>query len=58
MAAPVAEHKPVNLVLLYTLKAGVTPADFEAWALAFEEHGMDAHAKAVAAREPVTVGIR
>lgn len=29
--APVAEHKPVNLVLLYSLKAGVTPADFEAW---------------------------
>lgn len=29
--APVAEHKPVNLILLYTLKAGVTPADFEAW---------------------------
>ncbi len=24
-------HHPVNLVLLYTLKDGVTPADFEAW---------------------------
>ncbi|MDP3294600.1 MAG: EAL domain-containing protein [Nevskia sp.] len=33
-------------------------ADFEAWAVAFEENGMDAHATAVAAREPVTVGIR
>lgn len=33
-------------------------ADFEAWAVAFEENGMDAHAVAVAAREPVTVGIR
>lgn len=29
--APVAEHKKINLILLYTLKAGVTPADFEAW---------------------------
>ena len=29
--APVAVHKPVNLVILYSLKAGVTPADFEAW---------------------------
>ncbi len=33
-------------------------ADFEAWAVAFEGNGMDAHATAVAAREPVTVGIR
>ncbi|WP_293394542.1 EAL domain-containing protein [Nevskia sp.] len=33
-------------------------ADFETWAVAFEENGMDAHATAVAAREPVTVGIR
>ncbi len=33
-------------------------ADFEAWAVAFEENGMDAHANAVAAREPVTAGIR
>ncbi len=30
-SAPVAKHKPVNLMILYTLKAGVTPADFEAW---------------------------
>lgn len=29
--APVAVHKPVNLIILYSLKAGVTPADFEAW---------------------------
>ena len=29
--SPVAVHKPVNLIILYSLKAGVTPADFEAW---------------------------
>jgi len=29
--APVAERKPVNLIIMYNLKAGVTPADFEAW---------------------------
>ncbi len=29
--APMAVHNPVNLVILYSLKAGVTPADFEAW---------------------------
>ena len=33
-------------------------ADFEAWSVAFEKNGMEAHAVAVASREPVTVGIR
>ena len=33
-------------------------ADFEAWTLAFERNGMEAHALAVATREPVTIGIR
>lgn len=32
-------------------------ADFEAWAAAFEQNGMAAHATAVAAREPVTIGL-
>jgi len=38
--APVAEHKPVNLMILYSLKAGVTPADFEAWVKATDYPGM------------------
>ena len=33
-------------------------ADFEAWSVAFERDGMDAHALAVAGREPVTIGVR
>jgi hypothetical protein len=38
--APVAEHKPVNLMILYSLKAGVTPADFEAWVKSTDYPGM------------------
>jgi diguanylate cyclase (GGDEF)-like protein len=33
-------------------------ADFEAWTMAFERNGMEAHALAVATREPVTIGVR
>ena len=33
-------------------------ADFEAWSVAFERNGMEAHALAVASREPVIIGVR
>ncbi|WP_293369235.1 EAL domain-containing protein [Nevskia sp.] len=33
-------------------------ADFEAWSIAFERGGMEAHALSVASREPVTIGLR
>jgi len=39
-AAPVAARKPVNLIIMYNLKAGVTPADFETWVKTSDQPAM------------------
>jgi hypothetical protein len=38
--APVAARKPVNLIIMYNLKPGVTPADFEAWVKSTDQPAM------------------
>jgi hypothetical protein len=38
--APVAARKPVNLIIMYNLKAGVTPADFETWVKTSDQPAM------------------
>ena len=39
-AAPVAAREPVNLIIMYNLKAGVTPADFETWVKTSDQPAM------------------
>lgn len=38
--APVAARKPVNLIIMYNLMPGVTPADFEAWVKSTDQPAM------------------